>query len=117
MPAVTRDILIDFSEEVRKILGKSLRKIILYGSYARGDYTENSDIDLMILTTLTDKEIERIEEKIYDLAFDFSHGLWRGHQRCYKERGAVQLLAWSITVLQQCAEGRCGLKWIIGRKN
>ncbi|MBS5510357.1 MAG: nucleotidyltransferase domain-containing protein [Clostridium sp.] len=71
MPAVTRDILIDFSEEVRKILGKSLRKIILYGSYARGDYTENSDIDLMILTTLTDKEIERIEEKIYDLAFDF----------------------------------------------
>ena len=71
MPAVTRDILIDFSEEVRKILGKSLRKIILYGSYARGDYTENSDIDLMILTTLTDKEIERIEEKINDLAFDF----------------------------------------------
>lgn len=71
MPAVTRDILIDFSEEVRKILGKSLRKIILYGSYARGDYTENSDIDLMILTTLTDEEIERIEEKIYDLAFDF----------------------------------------------
>lgn len=71
MPAVTRNILMDFSEEVKKILGKSLRKIILYGSYARGDYTENSDIDLMILTTLTDEEIERIEEKIYDLAFDF----------------------------------------------
>lgn len=71
MPAVTRNILIDFSEEVKKILGKSLRKIILYGSYARGDYTENSDIDLMILTTLTDKEIECIEEKIYNLAFDF----------------------------------------------
>lgn len=71
MPAVTRNILIDFSEEVKKILGKSLKKIILYGSYARGDYTENSDIDLMILTTLTDKEIERIEEKIYNIAFDF----------------------------------------------
>lgn len=71
MPAVTRNILIDFSEEVKKILGKSLRKIILYGSYARGDYTENSDIDLMILTTLTDKEIEKIESKIYNLAFDF----------------------------------------------
>ena len=71
MPAVTRNILIDFSEEVKKILGKSLRKIILYGSYARGDYTENSDIDLMILTTLTDTEIECIEEKIYNLAFDF----------------------------------------------
>ena len=71
MPAVTRNILIDFSEEVKKILGKSLRKIILYGSYARGDYTENSDIDIMILTTLTDKEIEKIESNIYNLAFDF----------------------------------------------
>lgn len=43
---------------------KSLSKIILYGSYARGDYRENSDIDLMILTTLTDNEIENIESKI-----------------------------------------------------
>lgn len=46
-------------------------KIILYGSYARGDYSENSDIDIMVLTTLTDSEIERVESKIYDLAFDF----------------------------------------------
>ena len=52
-------------------MGKSLTKIILYGSYARGDYTENSDIDIMILTTLTNEEIEEVEGKIFDLAFDF----------------------------------------------
>ena len=60
-----------FARKVRKILGKNLKQVILYGSYARGDYTEDSDIDIMVLTTLTDKEIEQIETEIYDLAFDF----------------------------------------------
>ena len=52
-------------------MGSKLTKVIVYGSYARGDYTEDSDIDIMVLTTLTDKEIEQIETEIYDLAFDF----------------------------------------------
>jgi len=40
-------------KEVKVILhgvyGKRLKSIILYGSYARGDATERSDIDLIIL--------------------------------------------------------------------
>ena len=67
----TPDILLNFSKQVKDILGDKLTKIILYGSYARGDYKENSDIDIMILTTLTDEEIRRIKTDIYDLAFDF----------------------------------------------
>lgn len=67
----THDILLNFSKQVKDILGDKLTKIILYGSYARGDYKENSDIDIMILTTLTDEEICRIKTDIYDLAFDF----------------------------------------------
>lgn len=67
----THDILLNFSKQVKDILGDKLTKIILYGSYARGDYKENSDIDIMILTTLTDEEIRRIKTDIYDLAFDF----------------------------------------------
>ena len=45
--------------------------ITLGGSYAYGTNVENSDIDIMILTTLTDEEIRRIKTDIYDLAFDF----------------------------------------------
>ena len=63
----THDILLNFSTQVKDILGDKLTKIILYGSYARGDYKENSDIDIMILTTLTDEEIRRIKTDIYDL--------------------------------------------------
>ena len=65
------DIALDFSKQVKRILGNKLSKVILYGSYARGDYTPNSDMDIMILTTLSDNEIEQIENTIFDLAFDF----------------------------------------------
>ena len=71
MPAAKREIIMSFARKVRRILGKNLKQVILYGSYARGDYTEDSDIDIMVLTTLTGKEIEQIETEIYDLAFDF----------------------------------------------
>ena len=67
----THDILLEFAQQVKSILGVNLTKVILYGSYARGDYREDSDIDIMVLTTLTDDEIEQVESKVFDLAFDF----------------------------------------------
>lgn len=66
----THDIVMEFAQQVKNILGNKLTRVILYGSYARGDYKENSDIDVMVLTTLTDEEIEKIETSIFDLAFD-----------------------------------------------
>ena len=65
-----RDIILRFSQQVKMIMGSKLDKVILYGSYARGDYNEHSDVDIIILTTLTDEEIEKTETLIFDLAFD-----------------------------------------------
>ena len=66
-----RNVIQKFARDVKEILGEALVKVLLYGSYARGDNVEGSDIDIMILTTLDDEEIENIENKIYDLAFDY----------------------------------------------
>jgi len=66
-----REILEAFTNEMQKIFGKSLKKIILYGSYARGDFKVNSDVDLMILTSLSDDEIKRLENEVYDMAFEY----------------------------------------------
>ena len=60
-----------FTKRIEEYFGQSLIKVLLYGSYARGDNKENSDIDIMILTTLSDKEITEIENDIYDIAYDF----------------------------------------------
>lgn len=47
-----------------------LTKVIVYGSYARGDYNSSSDVDVMILVKMSDNEIKKIENQVYDLAFD-----------------------------------------------
>ena len=72
-----RAVLMSFTEDIKSIIGNKLSQIILYGSYARGEQQENSDIDIMLLTTLSDAEIEAAERKIFDLAFDYEmdHGV------------------------------------------
>lgn len=60
----------DFIIQVSNLLKKRLDKIILYGSYARGDFDENSDLDLMILTNLNDDELIEYRMKIREIACD-----------------------------------------------
>ena len=70
IPKVIDDIINEFITGVNEILGPHVKKIMLYGSYARGDYNDNSDIDIMILSDLTDKEIVKYRDEIWDLAYD-----------------------------------------------
>ncbi|MCL6446941.1 MAG: nucleotidyltransferase domain-containing protein [Armatimonadetes bacterium] len=58
-----REILSEFREEITKLYGKRLQGIILYGSWARGEATEDSDIDLLIILegkVIPGKEIDRM---------------------------------------------------------
>ena len=71
MPVYISNIIQDFAKSVRKMLGNSLDSVIVYGSYARGDYSELSDIDVMLLVSLGEVEIKKISDQISDLAFDF----------------------------------------------
>ncbi len=61
----------EFAKRIRKLLGNSDIKIIVYGSYARGDYSKDSDVDIMVLTNLSAEKIKAIENDAYDIAFDF----------------------------------------------
>ena len=71
MPVYISNIIQDFAKSVRKMMGNSLDSVIVYGSYARGDYSELSDIDIMLLVSLGEEEIKEISDQISDLAFDF----------------------------------------------
>ena len=44
-----RNILKEFEQCMRNVFKEDFCKILVYGSYARGDYNENSDVDVMIL--------------------------------------------------------------------
>ena len=70
IPENINKIVDEFIIGVNKILNKRVKKIILYGSYARGDFNKNSDIDIMILTNLTDDEIIEYRSEIAHLTYD-----------------------------------------------
>lgn len=72
MPDTLKIILKKYLEELGKIYGTYLKSVILYGSYARGDYKEDSDIDIMILLDLSDMDIKAYRHKLSDVTFDFN---------------------------------------------
>ena len=47
-----------------ELLGDKLKKVILYGSYARGDYNEESDIDFALLSNVTEQDIPSYNDRI-----------------------------------------------------
>ena len=72
MPITTRNLLDQYTEILQKIYGKHLKKVILYGSYARGDYRDDSDIDIMILVDMSDIELKSYGEKLSYMTYDFN---------------------------------------------
>lgn len=46
MPKIMQDLIKQYVEAVKKIYGSHVRQIILYGSYARGDFRSDSDVDI-----------------------------------------------------------------------
>ena len=66
------DLIEQYVEAVKKIYGSHVRQISLYGSYARGDYKTDSDIDIMILLDLSDMDIKQYRHKLSGETFDFN---------------------------------------------
>ena len=67
-------ILKEFKEELKKLYGKRLKNIILYGSYARGKATQDSDIDVAIVLdgdVVVGKEIDRVIDIVTEINLSY----------------------------------------------
>jgi len=63
-------IIEEFRKELGNIYGNKLKDIILYGSWARGSATDDSDIDLLVVfkgSITAGEEIDRMINVITDL--------------------------------------------------
>jgi len=69
--AVTQKVL----NAAKATLGERLDKVILFGSYARGDYDSDSDVDIFVLADVPPEETNRwsnsIDDRLSDLWFDY----------------------------------------------
>ena len=73
MPKNMKNVLVQYTEELKSVYGKHLKAVILYGSYARGDYNCNSDVDIMILLDLSDIEIKKYRKELTDITYDYNY--------------------------------------------
>ena len=60
--------LTSMSKDMRKIYGDNLSEIVLYGSYARGTETPESDVDIVLFLNVTasDKEHDSMTDTVVD---------------------------------------------------
>jgi predicted nucleotidyltransferase len=73
-PKRIKEILAETKGQLSSLYAQRLKKVILFGSYARGDYTSESDIDLLLLLDGVDDpnvERERYSQTICDLSLKY----------------------------------------------
>ena len=77
MPKRVETLLKIYLKELERVTDDKIKKVILYGSYARGDFHQDSDVDVMILVdALVDAIVDgigNIEKKICDVTYDFNN--------------------------------------------
>ncbi len=65
-----KEIAASFKKTVSELYGQRLVKVVLYGSYARGDFHEESDVDFLIVLSdakvKTFKELRLMNDILYD---------------------------------------------------
>jgi len=68
-----RKILQEFKKEAEKIFGDKFAGLILFGSFARGEASSDSDLDLLLLVRkkLTKKEDEKLSELSVSLSLKY----------------------------------------------
>lgn len=62
--AITEEIV----DQAKNLLKENIYKIVLYGSYARGDFDVESDIDVMIIMNCNKEEVCRYRKQISRVA-------------------------------------------------
>lgn len=63
-----KKMLSELAELLHQAYGKRLKAVILYGSVARGTYTDDSDVDIMVLVDRDNVELREYDEMLSDIS-------------------------------------------------
>ena len=69
-PGPPQDVLTEVKDALRRLYGPRLKQVILYGSWARGDATDDSDINIAVVLggeVSPALEIDRTADIVFEL--------------------------------------------------
>lgn len=96
LPLDLAEVVAELRKGLRALYGPRFRDLLLYGSYARGEQREGSDVDLLVLLAgpvITSKEISRIAKisAPISLAHDIVLSVMPVSQEAYQKGDTVFL--------------------------
>ena len=110
------------SEVYKSVYGETLVRVILYGSYARGDFSEDSDVDIVALVRGNREKLQEqlkiVWDQTYDIGLDYDVVLspavipyeeFERYQEHFNRGGKYSCL----TKEKNC----CHIGWVRQRKN
>ena len=65
-------VINNYIAEVKQLLGGDFLRACVYGSYARGDFKLDSDIDIMILLDMSDLDLKAYSRQLSYMTYDFN---------------------------------------------
>jgi predicted nucleotidyltransferase len=68
--AEIKNILNELVNRVQTVFGDKLKKVVLFGSYARGDYDAESDIDVMLILDDDDESLKNYNDILASIEVD-----------------------------------------------
>lgn len=78
MPQTMQNLIEKYVAEMKKIYGTHLKQVILYGSYARGDFRSDSDVDIMVLVDLPEDALDSFSDAVSEVGFNYNvdYDIW-----------------------------------------
>ena len=71
-PIYTNIIESEIVGKLKETFGHTLRQVILFGSYARGEWEEYSDMNIMALVSLPDEALKDYHDAVVEIISDIS---------------------------------------------
>ena len=58
------------TDKMKGLFNEKLKSVVLFGSYARGDYDDESDIDVFVMVDMDKTELATYRNTISDILFE-----------------------------------------------
>lgn len=65
-------VIKEYIKEIKEILETDFEEAVIYGSYARGEYSEESDIDIAVFTSRKTEDFYLLINKISEVTFEYN---------------------------------------------